>query len=90
MKSEHDIHSQCLPVSAQIQPQLIMNPGYHHLPTAYRKHWWLEPSFVSLNPSAELGTSIDSCSREYKEQLSNQVSVTNNENKKKKKWKCEY
>ena len=54
---------------------------YHHLPIAYRKHWRLEPSFVSLNPSAELGTSIDSYSREEKEQISNQVTVTNNEKK---------
>lgn len=67
LTSEHGIHSQRLPVPARIHSQLVVVLGYHHLPSAYRKHWWLEPSFVSLNPSAESSTGIDSCSREDKE-----------------------
>lgn len=67
LTSEHGIHSQRLPVPVRTHSQLVVVPGYHHLPSAYRKHWWLEPSFVSLNPSADLSTGIDSCSREDKE-----------------------
>lgn len=48
----------------------------------YRNHWQLEPSFLSLNPPAELGKSIDSDSKERQEQVSNQLPIINNKKKK--------
>lgn len=83
VKSEYSIQSRLSTSVMRIKPRFVMISRYHRLPIAYRKHWQSEPSFESLNPSAELGTSIDSYSREEKEQVSNQVSVPNNEKKKK-------
>lgn len=78
----------CPAVSAWLQPQFVTISRYHRVPIACRNHRRSEPGFVSLNPSAELRTSIDNYSREEKEQVSNQVSVTKN-GKKKKKWNYE-
>lgn len=72
----------CLPAPVQIQPQFATIRSYPHLPIAYRKHSWLETSFVSLNSSAGLDNSIDSYSREERKQVSNKVFVMNNEKKK--------
>lgn len=70
--------------SAWLQPQFVTISRYHRVPIACRNHRQSEPGFAALNPSAELHTSIDNHSREEKEQVSNQVSVTNNGKKKKK------